>query len=153
MFSKTAYHLNTSLVCIATLKTIVKKPIVRWTEKLTFAVRHLPGITALYKDDGRHGNTTAIPTDLNIGMFVIKINNMKYIKNVAFNAWHSGQSSQQTTFYYAPNFKVGGGGGHIASGSSVRPSVRSSRFLMNSITLEPWMLLFWNFIYGFLMKK
>ena len=36
---------------------------------------------------------------------------------------------------------------------SVRLSVRSSRFLMHSITLKPWMLLFWNFIYGFLMKK
>ena len=36
---------------------------------------------------------------------------------------------------------------------SVRPFVRSSRFLMHSITLKPWMLLFWNFIYGFLMKK
>ena len=47
--------------------------------------------------------------------------------------------------------------GHIASGlfvrPSVRPSVRSSCFLMHSITLKPWMLLFWNFIYGFLMKK
>ena len=28
-----------------------------------------------------------------------------------------------------------------------------SRFLMHSITLKPWMLLFWNFIHGFLMKK
>ena len=36
---------------------------------------------------------------------------------------------------------------------SVHPSVRSSRFLMHRITLKPWMLLFWNFIYGFLMKK
>ena len=36
---------------------------------------------------------------------------------------------------------------------SIRPSVRSSHFLMHSITLELWMLLFWNFLYGFLMKK
>ena len=36
---------------------------------------------------------------------------------------------------------------------SIRLSVRSSRFLMHSITLESWMLLFWNFLYGFLMKK
>ena len=43
--------------------------------------------------------------------------------------------------------------GHIASGLFVRPSVRSSRFLMHSITLEPWKLLFWNFLYEFLMKK
>ena len=31
----------------------VKKPTVRWTEKMTFAVRHLPGITALYKFLGK----------------------------------------------------------------------------------------------------
>ena len=43
--------------------------------------------------------------------------------------------------------------GHIAYRLFVRPSVRSSRFLMHSITLKPWKLLFWNFIYGFLMKK
>ena len=34
----------------------------------------------------------------------------------------------------------------------IRPSIRSSRFLMHSITLEPCMLLFWNFFYGFLIK-
>ena len=32
--------------------------------------------------------------------------------------------------------------GHVASGAFVHPSVRSSRFLMHSITLEPCMLLF-----------
>ena len=39
--------------------------------------------------------------------------------------------------------------GHIASGVFVR----SSRFLMHSIILEPRMLLFWNFLYGFLMRN
>ena len=34
----------------------------------------------------------------------------------------------------------------------IRPSIRSSRFYMHSITLEPCMLLFWNFSYGFLIK-
>ena len=29
----------------------------------------------------------------------------------------------------------------------------SITLLMHSMTLEPWMLLFWNFLYGFLMKK
>ena len=46
----------------------------------------------------------------------------------------------------------GGGGGHIASGLFVRPSIRQV-FFMHSITLKPWMLLLWNFFYGFLMKK
>ena len=32
-------------------------------------------------------------------------------------------------------------------------SICSSHFLMHSITLEQCMLLFWNFLYGFLMKK
>ena len=40
--------------------------------------------------------------------------------------------------------------GHIASGAFVHPFIRSSRFLMHSITLEPCMLLF--FLYG-LVKK
>ena len=48
-------------------------------------------------------------------------------------------------------------GGHIASGLSVSsfvPSfVRLSRFLVHSITLEPGVLMFWKFIYGFLLKK
>ena len=60
--------------------------------------------------------------------------------------------------FYAPNFKeVGGAYCYWVVRPSVRPSVhpsvRSSYFLMHSITLEPWMLLFWNFLYGFLMKK
>ena len=35
----------------------------------------------------------------------------------------------------------------------VRPCVLQLRFLMHNITFEPCMLGFWNFIYGFLMKK
>ena len=63
---------------------------------------------------------------------------------------------------YAPNFKEVGGAYCFwvvrpsvcpSVRPSFRPSVRSSSFLMHSITLKPWMLLFWNFIYGFLMKK
>ena len=52
--------------------------------------------------------------------------------------------------HYAPNFKEVGGAYCFWV---VRPSVHSSRFLMHSITLEPGTLLFWNIIYGFLMKK
>ena len=47
--------------------------------------------------------------------------------------------------------------GHIASGTFVRACirlfVRPLCFLMHSITSEPCMLGFWNFIYGFFMKK
>ena len=55
--------------------------------------------------------------------------------------------------------------GHIASGLSVcafvracvrtyvRSFVRLSCFLVHSVTLEPGMLMLWNFIYGFLKKK
>ena len=58
------------------------------------------------------------------------------------------------SFCYAPNFKeVRGAYCFWVVCPSVRPSVCLSRFLMHSITLEPWMLLFWNFLYGFLMKK
>ena len=53
-------------------------------------------------------------------------------------------------FYYAPNFKEVGGAYCFWV---VRPSVSSSCFLMHSITLELWMLLFWNLLYGFFMKK
>ena len=42
--------------------------------------------------------------------------------------------------------------GHITSGG-VRPSVRLSRYFMHSITWEPCMLLFWNFLYDSSWKK
>ena len=57
------------------------------------------------------------------------------------------------TVYLCPQLQRSWRGILLLGCSSVRPSVRSSRFLMHSITLKPWMLLFWNFIYGFLMKK
>ena len=52
---------------------------------------------------------------------------------------------------YAPNFKEVGGA-YCFSGVCLffLPSVT---FVMHSITLKPCMLGFWNFIYGFLMKK
>ena len=60
--------------------------------------------------------------------------------------------------FFAPNFKEVGGAYCFwvvrpSVRPSFRPSVRSSRFLVHSITLEPWMLPFWNFLYVFLMKK
>ena len=72
--------------------------------------------------------------------------------------WLSYFWSYLPLFCYAPNFKEVGGAYCFwvvrpSVRPSIRPSVRSSRFLMHSITLKPWMLLFWNFIYGFLMKK
>ena len=45
--------------------------------------------------------------------------------------------------FYAPNFKEVGGAYCFWV---VRPSVRSSRFLMHSITLELWMLLFFKIL-------
>ena len=77
------------------------------------------------------------------------------INNMDPDQFTSEVSSSVVNISYAPNFfsKLGG---HIASGllvrSFVRLFVRSSRFLVQSITLEPDMLMFWNFIYGFLMK-
>ena len=43
--------------------------------------------------------------------------------------------------------------GRLCVRASVRPCVRPLRFLMHSITSKPYMLGFWNFIYGFFMKK
>ena len=63
---------------------------------------------------------------------------------------------------YTPNFKeVGGAYCFWVVCPSVRPSflpsahwsVHLSHFLMHSIIWERWMLLFWNFLHGFLMKN
>ena len=54
------------------------------------------------------------------------------------------------SFSYAPNFKEVRG---TYCFWFVHPCVRVLRFLMHSITSEPCMQGFWNFIYGFLMKK
>ena len=56
-------------------------------------------------------------------------------------------SSGSTLFLCPPNFKAICHCFWVIRPSvrrSVYPSVRSSHFLMHSITLEPWMLLFWN---------
>ena len=43
--------------------------------------------------------------------------------------------------------------GRLCVRASIRPCVRPLHFLVHSITSEPCMLGFWNFIYGFFMKK
>ena len=63
----------------------------------------------------------------------------------------AGLKVKDTVAVYATNFEKLEG--HIASGAFIHPSIHSSRLLMHDITLETWMLLFWNFLYGFLMKK
>ena len=72
---------------------------------------------------------------------------------------HAYSRSYLTTIFMPPTSKKLEG--HIASGTfvracvraCVRASVRALRFLMHSITSKPYMLGFWNFIYGFFMKK
>ena len=72
-------------------------------------------------------------------------------RGLTFRSRSQTELSYISQNYYAPNFeKVGR---HIASGLSLRLFVRSSHFLVHSITLEPCMLMYLNFMYGFPIKK
>ena len=60
----------------------------------------------------------------------------------------------KVTRFWSPNVEeVGGAYCFLDVCACVRPCVRPLQFLMHSITSEPCMLGFWNFIYGFFMKK
>ena len=63
----------------------------------------------------------------------------------------SAFNSTKSWYFYAPNF--GGVYCFWDVCACMHPSVRPLHFLMHSITSEPCMLGFWNFIYGFFMKK